>query len=87
MAVGLSFKVSSEPTESACCFVELYMAGPNETYEIELKPDQMAFVQSAREKYDIADDSKVLRIVLDYLLNSPEVHDAVFTETRCLRCD
>lgn len=63
------------------------MAGPNETYEIELKPDQMAFVQSAREKYDIADDSKVLRIVLDYLLSSPELHDAVFTETRCLRCD
>ena len=63
------------------------MAGPNETYEIELKADQMAFVQSAREKYDIADDSKVLRIVLDYLLSSPEVHDAVFAETRCLRCD
>jgi hypothetical protein len=63
------------------------MAGPNETYEIELKPDEMAFVREAREKYDIADDSKVVRIILDYLLSSPEVHDAVFTETRCLRCD
>ena len=63
------------------------MAGPNETYEIELKPDQMGFVREAREKYDIPDDSKVVRIILDYLLSSPEVHDAVFTETRCIRCD
>jgi hypothetical protein len=63
------------------------MAGPNETFEIELKPDQMAFVRSFREKYDIADDSKVLRIILDYILTSPRIHDTVFTEERCLRCE
>jgi len=63
------------------------MAGSNETYELELKPDQMAFIQSAREKYDIPDDSKVVRIILDYLLDSPDIHDTVFTETRCLRCE
>ena len=62
------------------------MAGDKETYEIELNPDQMAFVESAREKYDIADTGKVMRVVMDYLITNPEIHDTVFSEPRCLRC-
>lgn len=62
------------------------MAGDKETYEIALNPDQMAFVESTREKYDLPDTGKVMRIILDYLITNPETHDTVFREPRCLRC-
>ena len=62
------------------------MAGDKETYEIALNPDQMAFVAAAVEKYGLADTDKALRVVMDYLIANPEVHDTVFSEPRCLRC-
>ncbi len=62
------------------------MAGDKETYQIDLNPDQMAFVQSAAEKYGLPDADKALRVIMDYLMTNPEVHDAVFSEPRCLRC-
>ena len=62
------------------------MAGDKETYEIALNPDQMAFVESAVEKYSLADTGKAMRIIMDYLISNPEVHDTVFAEPRCLRC-
>ena len=62
------------------------MAGDKETYEIALNPDQMAFVESAKEKYNLPDADKTMRIIMDYLITNPEVHDTVFSEPRCLRC-
>jgi hypothetical protein len=64
-----------------------HMAGTKQTYQIELNPDQMAFLRSTKDKFDIADEGKVLRIVVDYLLTNPTIHNTVFGETRCLRCD
>ena len=63
------------------------MAGPKETYEIELNPDQMAFVRSAKDQFSLADESKTIRIVLDYLITNPDVHASVFSQRRCLRCE
>ncbi|MCH8297198.1 MAG: hypothetical protein IIA92_06510 [Chloroflexi bacterium] len=63
------------------------MAGPKETYEIQLNPDQMAFIRSMKEKYEIADDSKTFRVAIDYLMVTQNVHDAVFGQSRCLRCE
>ncbi len=63
------------------------MAGVKETFEIELNPEQMAFIQSAREQYGIASQDKVVRIIMDYIQTNPGIHDAVFTEFRCLRCE
>ena len=63
------------------------MAGEKESYQINLNPNQMTFVRNAKEKYNIPDDSKVLRIVMDYLMTNPGLHDAVFGEVRCLRCE
>ncbi len=63
------------------------MAGPKESYTIELNPDQMAFIRQAQAKYRIKSEDKALRVVLDYLITSPDVHDAVFSEPRCLRCE
>ncbi len=63
------------------------MAGVKETFEIELNPEQMAFVQSAKEQYGIASQDKVVRIIMDYIQTNPGIHESVFTETRCLRCE
>ncbi len=63
------------------------MAGVKETFEIDLNPDHMALVRNIAEKYDIADEGKVLRIIMDYMTVNPGIHDDVFTEVRCLRCE
>ena len=63
------------------------MAGVKETFEIDLNPDHMAFIKSVKEKYDIADEDKVLRIIMDYIQTNPGIHESVFTEFRCLRCE
>ena len=63
------------------------MAGPKETYEVQLNPDQMAFIRSMKDKFEIADESKTIRVVIDYLMVTQDVHDAVFGQNRCLRCE
>ena len=63
------------------------MAGVKETFEIELNPEQMAFIQAAKEQYGIASQDKVVRIIMDYIQTNPGIHESVFTETRCLRCE
>ena len=63
------------------------MAGVKETFEIDLNPDHMAFIKSVKEKYEIADEDKVLRIIMDYIQTNPGIHESVFTEFRCLRCE
>ncbi len=63
------------------------MAGPKEAYTIELNPDQMAFIRQAKAKYNLSSEDKAMRVVLDYLITSPGVHDSVFSEPRCLRCE
>ena len=63
------------------------MGGAKETYDIELNLDHMGFIQATREKYKIHSESKVVRIVLDYMLTNPNLHHMVFAENRCLRCE
>jgi hypothetical protein len=54
------------------------MAGVKESFEIDLNPDQMAFVRLVREKYRIADEGKVVRIIMDYIITTPAIHDTLF---------
>ena len=63
------------------------MASPKQTYEIELTTDQMAFIRSMKDRFDIADESKTFRVVIDYLMVTRNVHDDVFGKSRCFRCD
>jgi len=63
------------------------MAGTKETHEIELNRDQLGFLKSAVEKYRIPDQSKAVRILLDYIKTNPNIHDAVFGDVRCLGCE
>ena len=62
------------------------MAGPKEKIEVRLNVDHIRFAQSIMEKHEIRDEAKVLRIIMDYVITSPTMHDEIFTEVRCLRC-
>tara|TARA_B110000014_G_C19774255_1_gene402799 strand:+ start:370 stop:561 length:192 start_codon:yes stop_codon:yes gene_type:complete len=62
------------------------MAGPKEKLEVRLNVDHVRFAQSMMEKHEIRDEAKVLRIIMDYVITSPTIHDDIFTEVRCLRC-
>ena len=63
------------------------MAGVKETIEIELNDDHITFMRSKKDDYDIPTDSKVMRIIMDYIITNKDIHDTVFGETRCLRCE
>ena len=63
------------------------MAGAKEAYQIDLNQDQIAFIRSAQGQHNIPDESKVVRIMVDYLLSNPAIHATVFDETRCLGCE
>ena len=63
------------------------MGGQKTAFELDLNTDQMAFIRSMKEKYQIPDESKTFRVVIDYLMVTRDVHDSVFGQTRCLRCD
>ena len=63
------------------------MPRPKQTYEVELGTDQMAFIRAMKGKYDIVDESKTLRVGIDYLIGAKGVHDEVFEKRRCYRCD
>ncbi len=63
------------------------MAGTKETCQVDLNEDQVAFLRDATQTYAIADQDKALRIILDYVLSNPGLHQDIFTEVRCLRCE
>ena len=63
------------------------MISPRQTYEFILDTEQHKLLSSAVEKYKIRDEGKALRIVLDYLVSTPEIHEEVFTRIRCLHCE
>ena len=63
------------------------MSGVKTTYQIDLTGDQYQFLQSAKEQYKIPDESKAVRIVIDYLMSNPQIQESVFSESRCLGCE
>lgn len=62
------------------------MAGPNTQYTVDLKERQYEFLQQMVEKYNLPDESKALRCLLDYATENPEVQDDIFETVRCLGC-
>ena len=63
------------------------MASTKQSFEIELGTDQIAFIRSMKSKYEIIDEGKTLRALIDYLIVNKGVHDEVFGKRRCFRCD
>lgn len=63
------------------------MAKNKETYSITLETEEMDFIREVKDKYDIADEDKVLRIILEYVIGNPKLQPTIFTEVRCTRCE
>ena len=63
------------------------MASVKQNFEVELSTDQISFIRSMKNKYEIVDEGKTLRALIDYLIVNKGVHDEVFGKRRCFRCD
>ena len=63
------------------------MGGVKTTLEAEINPDHLAFLGTAKEKYGLSSEAKALRVIMDYVLINPDIHDTLFKEIRCLRCE
>ena len=63
------------------------MASVKQNFEVELSTDQISFIRSMKNKYEIVDEGKTLRALIDYLIVNKGVHDEVFRKRRCFRCD
>jgi hypothetical protein len=57
------------------------------TYSIELEKDMMAFMEQMTAKYELADVSKAMRCLVNYVREVEGARDDVFSEVRCLNCD
>jgi hypothetical protein len=51
----------------------------------ELNEDHIEWLRHMATKYDLADEHKALRIVLDFVMNEADL-ETVFNEVRCNHC-
>lgn len=63
------------------------MAGTKTELTVDVNAEHIGLINASKEKYGIADEGKVVRIIMDYLIVNPGVHDTVFKDVRCLRCE
>jgi hypothetical protein len=63
------------------------MAGTKTAVTVDVNAEHIGLINTSKEKYDIADEGKVVRIIMDYLITNPGIHDTVFKDVRCLRCE
>ncbi len=61
------------------------MAGDKVKVEVELNPDMLTLLDDAVKDFRLADRSKALRCLLDWLAADGD-RDAVFKKIRCRRC-
>ena len=54
-------------------------------HEFLLQADQLAWIDEMRERYDIVDRHKALRIILRYVMEEGDP-ERVFTQIRCTNC-
>jgi hypothetical protein len=55
-------------------------------HSLQLKPRQWKYLQEMVKKYQLSDESKALRCLIDSALSNPAAETAIFTEIRCLDC-
>ena len=54
--------------------------------EIQLKPEQAAYLDEAVKAFNLEDAGKALRILINYARENPEKRDEIFGEVRCADC-
>ena len=63
------------------------MAGTKTALSVDVNAEHIGLINTSKEKYNIADEGKVVRIIMDYMITNPGIHDTVFKDVRCLRCE
>ena len=61
------------------------MGGIKTAHAYELNEDIIAWLKEMADKYDLEDENKALRIVLDYVREEADL-GVVFEEIRCNHC-
>ena len=51
-----------------------------------LSSDKIAFLEAVTQQYDLPDIGKAVRILIDHARDNPSMHEAIFSESRCLDC-
>jgi hypothetical protein len=54
--------------------------------EIQLKPEQAAYLDDAVKSFNLEDAGKVVRCLINYARENPDKRDEIFTEVRCTDC-
>ena len=58
----------------------------NVTYSLELKEGQYSLLTRMAKKYDLPDEGKALRCLLNFALERPDLEKEIFEEIRCFDC-
>jgi len=61
------------------------MAMPNIKVTFEIKSDMYEMLKTIRDKYELPDTSKAMRVLLDYAADDGD-WDEIFATIRCRRC-
>ena len=62
------------------------MAGKKISIDFEIQRDSIDMLDYFKDKYKLADRSKALRVILDYVASESEEHENIYSTRRCLRC-
>ena len=61
------------------------MAGIKKEELFSIQEDMIGMLDYLADKYKLADRSKALRVILDYVVEDGDIEE-IFTVQRCLRC-
>ena len=54
-----------------------------ENRQIQLKPDQIAYLDEAAKAFGLPDAGKALRILINYARENPDKRDEIFSDIHC----
>ena len=54
-----------------------------ENRQIQLKPDQIAYLDEAVKSFGLPDAAKALRILINYAKENPDKRDEIFSDIHC----
>ena len=54
-----------------------------ESRQIQLKPDQIAYLDEAVKAFGLPDTAKALRILINYAKENPDKRDEIFSDIHC----
>ncbi len=58
----------------------------NQPVTVQLKERQRAYLRRMAEAHNLPDESKALRVLLDFAIQEEDMEDRIFGEMRCLDC-